>query len=73
MNIGYFLDAVSTPKWLYSLATSIDAFTIWMVLLLATGLSAAARKISWATSFTWVMGSWALWVVIKMGWAAAFG
>jgi hypothetical protein len=72
-NVGAFLDAVSTPKWLYSLATSVDAFTIWILLLLATGLSVAARKISWATSLTWVMGSWALWIVIKTGWAAAFG
>lgn len=72
-NVGAFLDAVSTPKWMYSLATSVDAFTIWVVVLLATGLSVAARKISWATSFTWVLGSWALWVVIKVGWAAAFG
>jgi hypothetical protein len=72
-NIGAFLDALSTPKWLYSLATSVDAFTLWVLALLATGLSAAARRISWATSMTWVAGSWALWVVIKMGWAAAFG
>jgi len=72
-NIGAFLDAVSTPKGLYSLATSVDAFTLWVLALLATGLSVAARKISWATSFTWVAGSWAIWVLIKMGWAAAFG
>ncbi len=72
-NIGAFLDALSTPKWLYSLATSLDAFALWVAVLLAIGLSAAARKISVATSMTWVVGSWALWVVIKMGWASAFG
>jgi len=71
-NIGAFLDAVSTPKWLYSLASSFDAFNLWIIVLLATGLSVAARKISWATSITWVAGSWAIWVLIKMGMAAAF-
>lgn len=72
-NIGAFLDAVSTPKWLYSLASSVDAFSLWILALLATGLSVAARKISWATSMTWVLGSWVIWVLIKMGSAAAFG
>jgi hypothetical protein len=71
-NIGAFLDAVSTPKWLYSLASSVDAFTLWVLALLATGLSVAARRISWATSMTWVAGSWGIWVLIKMGLAAAF-
>jgi hypothetical protein len=72
-NIAAFLDVLSTSKWLYSLLKSVDAFTLWTLALLATGLSTAARKISWATSFTWVAGSWALWVVIKMGWAAVVG
>ncbi len=72
-NVGAFLDAVSTPKWLYSLASSVDAFTLWVIALLATGLSVAARKISWATSITWVLGSWAVWVLLKMGLASAFG
>jgi hypothetical protein len=55
------------------LASSVDAFSLWIIVLLATGLSVAARKISWATSITWVAGSWAIWVVVKMGLAAAFG
>ncbi len=72
-NIGAFLDATTTPKWLYSLATSIDAFTLWVLALLATGLSVASRKISWSTSFTWVVGTWAIWVLLKMGYHAMFG
>jgi Yip1 domain len=71
-NIAAFLDVTSTPKWEYSLATSIDVFTFWVLVLLATGLSVASRKISWATSLTWVVGSWALWVALKVGLAAAF-
>jgi hypothetical protein len=71
-NIAAFLDVTSTPKWEYSLATSIDVFTFWVLVLLATGLSVASRKISWATSLTWVVGSWGLWVALKVGLAAAF-
>lgn len=71
-NIGVFLDATTTPKWLYSLAGSVDAFTLWTLALLATGLSVASRKISWSSAITWVVGTWALWVLIKMGFAAAF-
>ena len=72
-NIGAFLDSVSTPKWLYSLASSIDVFTLWTLTLFATGLSAAARKISWPTSIMCVLGVWAIYVLIKVGVAAAFG
>jgi len=71
-NIGAFLDPASTPKWLLSLGTSIDIFTIWVLILLATGFAAAGRKISWGSSFACVMGTWAVYVLVKMGWAAAF-
>jgi hypothetical protein len=71
-NIGAFLDVTTTPKWLHTLASSVDAFTLWSMALLATGLSVAARKISWSTAITWVVGTWALWVVIKVGFAAIF-
>jgi hypothetical protein len=71
-NIGAFLDATTTPKWEYSLATSIDVFSLWTMVLLATGLSVASRKISWSTAIVWVVGSWALWVALKVGLAAAF-
>ncbi len=72
-NIGAFLEPASTPKWLLSLGTSIDIFTIWTLVLLATGFAAAGRKISWGSSFAGVMGTWAVYVLVKMGWAAAFG
>jgi len=71
-NIGAFLDATTTSKWLYSLASSFDVFTLWTLALMATGLSVAARKISWSTAITWVVGVWALWVLVKVGLAAAF-
>jgi hypothetical protein len=72
-NIGAFLEPASTPKWLLSLGTSIDVFTIWTLVLLATGFAAAGRKISFGSSFACVVGTWAVYVLVKMGWAAAFG
>jgi Yip1-like protein len=72
-NIGAFLDPLNTPKWLHSLASSIDVFTLWILALLATGLAAAARKISWSTSMAAVVGTWVVYVLLKAGWAAMFG
>lgn len=71
-NIGSFLDPLTTPKWLFSLAASVDVFTLWTLALVATGLAAAARKISWSTSFSWVIGTWLVYVLLKAGWAAIF-
>src|SRR5690348_1891656 len=72
-NVGAFLDALSTPKWLYALASSVDVFSAWVMVLMATGLSAAARKISWSTSFMCVLGTWLVYVLLKMGGAAVSG
>ena len=72
-NIGAFLDSASTPKWLYSLASSVDVFSFWIMVLMATGLAAAARKISWTTSFLCVLGTWMVYVLLKMGGAAISG
>jgi hypothetical protein len=72
-NVGAFLDSASTPKWLYSLASSLDVFSLWVMALMATGLSAAARKISWTTSFMCVLGTWLVYVLIKTGGAAISG
>jgi Yip1 domain len=71
-NIGAFLDQASTPKWLLSLGTSIDVFSLWTLVLLATGFAAAGRKISWGSSFACVLGTWAVYVVLKVGLASIF-
>lgn len=67
-NLGAFLDPSTAPKWLLGLASSLDLFIVWMLLLLATGFSAAARKISWSKALTWVVATWVLWLVVKTGW-----
>ena len=67
-NLAVFLDPDTTPAWLLGLAGSLDLFVFWPLLLLATGFSVAARKLSWSKSFTWVVATWAVWVAVKCGW-----
>ncbi len=71
-DLGFYVGS-SAPKWLASLASSIDLFTIWSMLLMATGLSAASRKLSWAKGLTAVLAPYLVWVVLKVGWAAFRG
>ena len=68
-NLGAFLDPNAVPAWLVSLGSSLDVFVFWSLLLLATGLAAAARKLSWSKALTWVVAPWAVWLVVKVGWA----
>jgi len=64
-NIGAYLDPQATPKWLVSVASSIDLFSIWVILLLALGLSAAARKLNYSRALAAVVGLWVVWVMLK--------
>lgn len=69
-NLGAFMDP-NGPKFTYALATSIDLFTIWSILLLATGLKAAAGK---KLSFTGALIAVVLpWAVMVLGGAAITG
>ncbi|HTX38330.1 MAG TPA: YIP1 family protein [Bryobacteraceae bacterium] len=43
-NAAAFMDPVTASKFLYSIATAVDLFAIWSLLLDATGLKAAAQK-----------------------------
>lgn len=73
-NLGAFLPA-ETAAPLKSLASSIDIFTIWLLILLCIGFAAIAgsRKITAGKAATVVVGFWAVFVLIKVGWAAVFG
>jgi hypothetical protein len=61
-----YMNRLENPKWLMSLAGSLDLFTIWSVILLAIGFSVAARKLSFAKSLTAIAIPWLLWVVAMM-------
>jgi hypothetical protein len=71
-SLAAFLPSTA-PKWLVSLGGSLDVFWLWCIALLAIGFSAAnPRKITKGSAFGVVIGMWLVWVVIKVGWAAAF-
>lgn len=70
-NGGAFLSS-DAPKWLTALASSFDLFTIWLIALLAIGYAATSRKLTVGKAATGIVVLWALWVVVKVGWTAAF-
>jgi hypothetical protein len=72
-NPGAFMDPLTTSKSLYSLATSIDLFTLWTIVLLAIGFKAAGgRKLSFGGAFFAVLLPWCVWVGGKAALAGLF-
>jgi hypothetical protein len=70
-NPGAYMDPLTTNKFVHSLATSLDLFVIWIVLLLALGIKAAAgKKLSFAGALCAVAIPW---VVVVFGKAAVSG
>jgi len=72
-NVAAYLDPMTTSKWLYSLAGSLDLFAIWTAILMAVGISAAGKGNTFGKGLTAVLVSWGVWIVLKMGWASVFG
>ncbi len=69
-NPGAFMDPNSGSKFLYSLATSLDLFSFWTILLMAIGLKAAAgKKLSFGGALFAVVLPWAVYVLGKSAWA----
>jgi hypothetical protein len=69
-NVGAFLNSDS-PAALRALGSSIDLFSLWIIVLLAIGVSAAGRKVSFGKAFTGIAALWALLVCLKVAAAAA--
>jgi hypothetical protein len=64
---------MTAPKWLVALGGSVEIFWFWCMALLAIGYSASnPRKITKGRAFAVVIGIWLVWVLAKVGWAAAF-
>lgn len=74
LSIGSFLSR-DTAAWLRSLANSLDLFTIWTIVLIATGFTAlcGARKLPLGRSLWGVIAPWLVYVLGKMGFAALTG
>lgn len=74
LSVGSFLSR-DTAAWLRSLANSLDLFTIWTIVLIATGFTAlcGARKLPLGRSLWGVIAPWLVYVLGKMGFAALTG
>lgn len=74
-NAGAFLNPDTSAKWLQSLLGSFDLFTIWTIVLLAIGFSAACgkRKMPFGRALTGILVPWAIWVIGKSAFASLFG
>ena len=70
-NLGYYLPQ-ETPKWLMSLATSLDVLTIWTIVLLVIGCGIVA-KVKRGAAATAVVGWWVLLTLVSVGIAAISG
>jgi len=70
-NAAVFMDPLNSNKALYSLATSLDVVTIWTLILLAIGIATVAG-VKRSAGYIAVFGWWAIFVLIGVGWAAAF-
>jgi hypothetical protein len=71
-NLGAFLNPADTNAALYSLATALDAITIWTLVLAGMG-TAIVAGVKRSSGYIAVFGWWALFILIGVGWAAAMG
>ncbi len=65
-NVAAFVDPESVSKPLMALLSSIDLFTIWVIILMAIGLSAITKKSPYLTGAV-VFSLWLVAVVAKVG------
>jgi hypothetical protein len=72
-NPGAFMDPLTSSKFVYTVASWFDLFSIWIILLLATGLKAAAgKKLSFGSALFAVVLPWAALVLISAAVAGLF-
>lgn len=72
-NVAAFLEPPpTTGKFVYSLAKSFDLFSIWMILLVAIGISVATRKIAFSKAIVLVVTPWLIWVLVSSASAGLF-
>jgi len=73
-NFAAFMDQTTASKFLYTVALSFDLFAIWVMLLTATGLAAAAgrKRLSFGGAMVAVAVPWVVFVLLGASMAAAF-
>jgi hypothetical protein len=71
-NPTIFFEPGDLPRWLWSLLSSFDLFSLWGIFLLATGHAVAGKRGLGAG--LWGVGvPWALYLIVKVGFVAMFG
>jgi hypothetical protein len=71
-NVGAFM-ANDSPQWLKGLGASLDLFSLWIIVLMAIGASAASRKMSFGKSLAVILLPWALYVLLKTSYLVMMG
>lgn len=67
-NLGFFLNPLAVSKPLYVLASSVDIFTVWFLILVSVGFSESAeRKVKPLSIFLAYAGFWMIWILGKVG------
>jgi hypothetical protein len=70
-NLAFFLNPSEVSKRTYALASSADVFTVWMLVLVAIGLSEGTeRKVKPLHIFLVYGGLWLVWILLKAGMAS---
>ncbi|MGB8475555.1 MAG: YIP1 family protein [Candidatus Acidiferrum sp.] len=71
-NAAAFLPDDSA-NWLVALCKSFDIFTFWTLILLAIGFAVInPKKLKGGKPYMIAFGVWAVWVVLRVGWAFIF-
>jgi hypothetical protein len=73
-NFAALMDPTTSSKFLYTIAVSFDVFAIWVIILTAIGLSAAAakRRLSFGGALFAVLVPWVVFVLFGASMAAMF-
>jgi hypothetical protein len=71
-NLGYYMNPLEANKVVYALATAIDPIQIWVLVLIAIGLSTVAG-VKKSAGYTAVFGWWVLSLLISVGATAMMG
>jgi hypothetical protein len=73
-NPAAFMDQATTSKFLYAIATAVDLFTIWGLVLTAIGLAVVAgKRLSFGKAMTAVLVPYAALVLLGATVAGMFG
>ena len=71
-NPTIFFEVGSLSRWIWSLLSSFDLFSLWTLFLFATGYAVASKR--GLSTGLWGVGiPWVLYLVVKVGFVLMFG